>query len=332
MSKAFTGPRGRGRIQGDSTRDGRGASSLAAALVLLLLLGALSAAAAKKHKDVEKIGERDINKGSWNLYSIEREIKLGRELAARVESSAHILRDRRVQSFVDDQVQNLVRHSDAGLPFTVKVIDSDEVNAFALPGGFLYVNTGLILEAQTEAELAGILAHEIAHVTARHATKQATKASLFQWLTVPLIFVGGPVGYGIQQALGLAGPLTFLKFKRGAEREADSLGLQYTYHAGYDPVALIDILERLKDIEGENRLAAVFSSHPMTKDRIKRAQKGIEEMLPARSEYVVSTSRFAQVKAYLLWLQEANRLYEPQQGRGPHLRRRTSQGSERTEP
>lgn len=329
VSKVFIRPMVRGRIRGESTNGGRAMRTLAATLVFLL--SALPAAGADGHKDVEKIGERDINKGSWNLYSIEREIKLGRELAARVEGSSHILRDRRVQSFVDDQVQNLVRHSDAGLPFTVKVIDSDEVNAFALPGGFLYVNTGLILEAETEAELAGILAHEIAHVTARHATKQATKASLFQWLTMPLIFIGGPAGYGIQQAIGLAGPLTFLKFKRGAEREADVLGLQYTYHAGYDPVALIDILERLKDAERENRLAAVFSTHPMTRDRIQRAQKGIEAMLPPRPEYVVSTSRFAQVKAHLRRLQEANRLYEPQQGRGPRLRRRT-QESKRAQP
>lgn len=297
--------------------------SLIALLAISLCLPA--ATWAQKHKDVENIGKRDINKGSWNLYSIEREIKFGRALAARVEASSHILRDPLVQGFIDDQVQSLVRHSDAQVPFSVKVIDSDEVNAFALPGGFLYVNTGLVLEAQTEAELAGVLAHEIAHVTARHATKQATKASIFQWLTVPLIFVGGPVGYGIQQAIGVAGPLTFLKFRRGAEREADFLGLQYTYNAGYDPVALIDILERLKDAERENRLAKVFSSHPMTKDRIKRAQKGIESVLPPRTEYVVSTSRFDQLKAHLLRRQQANQIYEPHNARGPRLRRRTQE-------
>ncbi|MBI4466545.1 MAG: M48 family metalloprotease [Acidobacteria bacterium] len=280
---------------------------------------------AQKHKDVENIGRRDINKGSWNLYSLEKEIEIGRQLAAQVEASSHLLRDSRVDGYVNDLVQNLVRHSDARVPFTVKVIDSDDFNAFALPGGFLYVHTGLILEAQTEAELAGVLAHEIAHVTARHATKQASKATLFQWLSLPLIFVGGPVGYGIQQAVGLAVPLSFLKFQRGAEREADFLGLQYAYHAGYDPVALVDFLERLKDKDKEGRLAKLFSTHPMTKDRIRRAQKGIAEALPSREEYVVSTSQFERVRGYLLRLQQASQIYEPQAVPGPQLRRRTQE-------
>ncbi len=288
-------------------------------VVLLLCLPA--AALAQKHKDVEKIGQRDINKGSWNLYSLEREIELGRRLSLDVEARSRLLRDPRVEAYVDELVQNLVRNSDARVPFTVKVIDSDDLNAFALPGGFLYVNTGLILEAQTEAELAGVLAHEIAHVTARHATKQYTKATLFQWMTLPLVFVGGPAGYGIQQALSVAGPLTFLKFKRNAEREADFLGLQYTYQAGYDPVALVDFLERLKDKDKEGRLAKLFSTHPMTKDRIKRAQKGIAEVLPPREEYVVSTSHFDQIKAYLLGRQELEAIYR--QADEPRLRDRT---------
>ena len=159
-----------------------------------LLLCLPATALAQKHKDVEKIGERDINKGSWNLYSLEREIELGRRLSLDVEAQSRLLRDPRVEAYVDELVQNLVRNSDARVPFTFNVIDSDELNAFALPGGFLFVNTGLILEAQTEAELAGVLAHEIAHVTARHATKQYTKATLFQWMTLPLVFVGGPAG------------------------------------------------------------------------------------------------------------------------------------------
>lgn len=298
-------------------------------LVLLSVLVCLPPAGwAQKHKDIENIGQRDINEGSWNLYSIEKEIELGRKLAAEVEATSRLLRDPRVQGYVQDIVQNLARNSDARLPFTVRVIDSDELNAFALPGGFLYVNTGLILEAETEAELAGILAHELAHVTARHATKQATKARLFQWLSLPLIFIGGPVGYGIQQALGLAVPLTFLKFNRNAEREADFLGLQYSYRAGYDPVALVHFLERLKQADRESRLASVFSSHPMTKDRIQRAQKGIAEVLSPRKEYVVSTSRFDRMQDYLQRLQQASWIYqlpEEQENGEPRLRRRTAE-------
>jgi predicted Zn-dependent protease len=295
------------------------------AAVLGLTLCLPSALLAQKHKDIENIGERDINEGSWNIYSIEKEINLGRQLAQQVEVSSHLFRDPVVHAYMDDLVQRLARNSDARLPFSVKLIDSDELNAFALPGGFLYVNTGLILEARTEAELAGILAHEMAHVTARHTTKQRTKATLFQWLTLPLIFVGGPVGLGIQQAVGLAVPLTFLKFQRNYEREADFLGLQYTYRAGYDPVALIDILERLKEREQEeeSRLAKIFSSHPMTRDRVERAQKSIAEVLPPRAEFVVSTSTFEAIQARLHQLQQANWIFEPGEEGGPRLRRRT---------
>lgn len=298
------------------------------AVLLSVLLCLPPTVLAQKHKDIENIGRRNITKGSWNLYSIEREIELGRQLAAEVEAKSRLFRDARVQEFMNDLVQRLARNSDARLPFTVKMIDSDELNAFALPGGFLYVNTGLILEAKTEAELAGVLAHEIAHVTARHATKQATKRTLFQWFSIPLIFLGGPVGYGIQQAMGLAVPLTFLKFARNAEREADFLGLQYSYRAGYDPVGLIDFLERLAEREREGRLAKIFSSHPMTQDRIKRAQKGIAEVLPPRTDYVVTTSRFDAIRRYLREVQQTNWIYEPQEEAGPRIRRRTEERPE----
>ncbi|MEE9235282.1 MAG: M48 family metallopeptidase [Candidatus Acidoferrales bacterium] len=300
----------------------RGRGPVRTLVALLALLSFSAPALAQKHKDFEDIGRRDINKGSWNFYSLEKEIQLGQQFAAQLEAQSGLVRDPVVVGFVDDLVQNLARHSDARLPFTVKVIDSDEVNAFALPGGFLYVTTGLILEARTEAELAGLLAHEMAHVTARHATKQASKQSLFQWMTLPLVFIGGPVGMGIQQALGLAVPMTFLKFRRNAEREADFLGLQYAYLAGYDPTGMIDYLERMKGEQG-GRLARLFSSHPMTKDRIQRAQKGIAEVLPPREEYVVSTSRFDGVRAYLKQRQEANWIHQILREGEPRLRRRT---------
>lgn len=293
------------------------------AWVLVCVLSAPAASWAQKHSDWENIGNRDITKGSWNFYSIEKEIRLGRTLAAHVEATSHVFRDRFVRFYLDDLVQRLARNSDARLPFIVRVIDSGELNAFALPGGYLFVNTGLILEAQTEAELAGILAHEIAHVTARHGTKQATKSTIFQWATLPLLFLGGPAGYGIQQGLGLAVPMTLLKFQRNAEREADFLGLQYTYRAGYDPVALIDFLERLNDTEG--RLAKLFSTHPMNTDRIQRAQKAIAAVLPPREDYVVSTSRFDQVQRYLERLQRVSAIYRFSAEGEPQLRRRSGE-------
>ncbi len=277
----------------------------------------------QKYKDVENIGKRNINKGSMNFFSIEKEISWGRQLAQQVELISPLLHDTMTQEYVDSVVQRLVRNSDAFSPFTVKIIDSREINAFALPGGFIYVNTGLIVEAQSESELAGILAHEIAHVTARHATKQMSKGKLFKWLTLPLLFVGGGAGAVIQQGLGLAGPLTFLKFKRNAERDADLLGLQYAYRAGYDPAALIDILERLGNEGTKNRLARLFTSHPMNAGRIKRAQKGIAEILPDRSDYVVSTAVFDRVRGRLERHQHNKYLYDSGEEDDPRLRRRT---------
>ncbi len=296
-------------------------------LVLLLAFLFLSQPAwGQKHRDVENIGHRDITKGSLNLYSLEREIELGRSLAARIESNSGLLRDARVEGYVNDLVQRLVRSSDAKVPFTVRVIDSDELNVYALPGGFFYVNTGLILEAETEAELAGLFAHEIAHVTARHTTRQLSRGELFQWLSLPLFFVGGGVAAGVYQALNVVVPLSYFKFRRDMEREADFLGLQYAYHAGYDPTALIDILERMKEKQRQERVPLVFSTHPMTKDRVERARREISEVLPSRGDHVVTSSEFQKVKAHL---KDVLQVYgDEEQGtrHGPRLRRRTQDG------
>jgi predicted Zn-dependent protease len=220
------------------------------------------------------------------------------------------------------------------VPAQVRVVDSDELNAFALPGGHFFINTGLILEAQTEAELASMIAHEIAHVAARHATKQRTKANIWNWASIPLLLFGGPLAYSIYQGAAIAVPLTFLKFSRNAEQEADFLGLQYHYKAGYDPVAFVDFFERLKRREKEGErggIAKVFSTHPMTKDRIKQAEDVIERYLPEREEYVVTTSRFDQVRSYLERLL-GQRARARQPGAGPLLRDRTGSVPDNFEP
>jgi predicted Zn-dependent protease len=256
--------------------------------------------------DIEHIGARGIGSGV-NFYSLEKEQNLGRELSQEVEAEAQLVRDPVITEYVNRIGQNIVRNSDARVPFTIKVVDNDEINAFALPGGFFYVNTGLILAAENEAEMAGVMAHEIAHVAARHATKNATKADIWNLVSIPLIFMGGPAGYAVRQIAGLAVPMSFLKFSRDAEREADLLGLEYQYASGYDPAAFVQFFEKLHVTEKQKHsaLAKAFSTHPMTEDRIKRADSEIENMLPPREQYVVTTSEFDEVKTRVMEL--ANR-------------------------
>jgi predicted Zn-dependent protease len=275
--------------------------------------------------DVSAIGNRNVG-GGLNFYSLEREIALGKSLAQEVERSAKLVDDPVITEYVNRVGQNLVRNSDAKVPFTIKVIDSDAVNAFALPGGFFYVNNGLILRADSEAELAGVMAHEIAHVAARHSTKRETKGQLTQLATIPLILLGpgGWAGYGIYQGLNFAVPLTFLKFSRGDENEADYLGVQYAYKTGYDPNAFVSFFEKVQAEEKRRpgTVPTVFSTHPPTADRVERVEKEIATILPARNQYIITTSEFDQVKARLQHLENRNKLQEQKSDR-PTLRPRT---------
>src|SRR6266849_2039393 len=278
-------------------------------------------------EDVEAIGNRNVGKGV-NLFSLEREIALGKQLAQEVERSSKLIDDPVVTEYVNRVGQNLVRNSDARVPFTIKVIDSDEVNAFALPGGFFYVNSGLILRAQEESELAGVMAHEISHVTARHGTKNATKGQILQLATIPLVLLGpaGLAGYGLYEGLNVALPLTYLKFSRDAEREADFLGLQYMYKAGYDPNAYVTFFERIQADEKRRpgTIPKVFSTHPPTPERIENAQKEIARILPNRPEYIVTTSEFDSVKGRLRNIMFARKVQDNAPGK-PSLRTRTEQ-------
>ena len=275
-------------------------------------------------KDVDAIGNRKVGgRGMGNWYSLETEIKMGKQYAMQVEQSVKLVQDPVVNEYVNRIGQNLVRNSDAQVPFTIKVIDSDEVNAFALPGGFFYVNSGLILAADEEAELAGVMAHEIAHVAARHMTRQMTRGNWAQLGTIPLIFIGGGLGYGIYEAAGLGLPLTFMKFQRNFEAEADYLGLQYMYKTGYDPQAFISFFEKIqaKEKKKPGTLAKAFASHPQTPDRIEKSQQEIQTILPARAQYVVSTSEFDDVKARLAVIENRHKVLEEKDGNRPSLRR-----------
>lgn len=279
-----------------------------------------------KRKDVEAIGDRDVGKG-LNWISLEKEIAMGKSYAQEIERQAKIVDDPVVSEYVNRIGQNLVRNSDAKVPFTIKVIDAEEVNAFALPGGFFYVHTGLMLKADNEAELAGVMAHEIAHVAARHGTRQATRGQIANLATIPLIFWGGWAGYGIRQATSVLLPMTFMQFSRGFEREADFLGLQYLYKTGYDPTAFVDFFEKLQTLEKRKpgTMAKVFSTHPLTEDRIKDSQKNIQEILESKPEYVLNRSEFNDVKARLFAMHNRRKVDDKDANR-PRLRKAPGSG------
>jgi predicted Zn-dependent protease len=282
-------------------------SSVSLTLALLLAVPFVSFAGDDKKSDPDAIGDRNVA-GKVNWYSLEKEIALGKQLAQQVERQSKIVNDPVIAEYVNRIGQNLVRNSDAKVPFTIKVIEDPTVNAFALPGGFFFVQTGLILKADNEAELAGVMAHEIAHVAARHGTRQATRAEIAQLSTIPLIFIGGAAAYGIYQASGLLVPMGMLKFSRNFEAEADYLGLQYMYKTGYDPTAFVDFFEKIQTLEKRKpgTIAKAFSTHPPTDDRIVKTQKEISE-LKARPEYVVTTSEFNDVKNRLKMLENQRR-------------------------
>src|SRR5262245_62038749 len=302
---------------------------VAIALIYALSLspsGFLLAADKKKNSNVDDIGNRDVNKGNWNMISLEKEIALGKSLAQEIERQVKLIDDPEINEYVSRVGQNLIRNSDAKVPFTIKVVDSDDINAFALPGGFFYVNSGLITSADEESELAGVMAHEIAHVAARHGTEQYTKGTIANYATLPLIFLGGGLGYGLYQAAGFLVPLKFLQFSRSAETEADFLGLQYVYKTGYDPTAFVSFFEKIQAQEKKKpgKLSKAFSTHPPTADRIEKTQANISTILPESDQYVINTSEFDHIKGKLIAFENRKRPAEGEKSNRPSLKRRTS--------
>ena len=276
-------------------------------VTLVVLAGGIWAE--DKKKDPSQIGNRDVGKGI-NFYSLEKEIALGRQLAQEVQRQAKLNNDPIITEYVNRVGQNLVRNSDAKVPFTFQVIEADDLNAFALPGGYVFVNTGLIVMAEEEDEFAGAVAHEIAHVAARHMTRQATKGQIANIASVPLsVLLGGWAGVAARQGAAMAIPMTFLSFSRKDEGEADYLGLQYMYAAGYDPNGAINIFEKLQALSRRQpgRVSRLFSTHPMDDVRIRNAQKEIQEILPARDTYVVNTSEYQDVRTRLLKMQSVRK-------------------------
>jgi predicted Zn-dependent protease len=283
--------------------------------------------------DINAVGNRNVGcgRGLGNWYSLEKQIEMGKAYAQQVEASSKVLPDPVVTEYINRLGQNLVRNSDSQVPFTIKVVDSDDINAFALPGGFFFVDSGLILAADNEAELAGVMAHEIAHVAACHYARESTRSQLMNLASIPLIFVGGGIGYAAQNLAGLAMPVTFFRFSRGFESDADYLGVQYLYKSGYDPQAFTAFFEKVKNLEKQKPgiIAKAFDTHPQTPDRIEKSQKEINTLLPARDEYKVDTSEFEDVKARLSALENRHKINLGHEDR-PTLRRRSNSNPDDT--
>ena len=261
------------------------------------------------NEDPNMIGKRNINGGVWGKLAsgTEKEVRMGRMLAAQVDKEAKFIDDPIITEYVNRVGQNIVLHSDAKVPFTIKVIDSDEVNAFALPGGFFYVNKGLILAADNEAELAGVMAHEIAHVAARHAMENQRKMELIDYGMLAGVLLGGPILSNVlYNGAGFFEGMAFLKFSRGAEEEADKLGVQYMWAAGYDPSAMATMFEKLeaKNKKKPGTISKMFADHPAPADR-RQAALNLAARFPEREEYVISSSEFQRVKNRLLRLSNA---------------------------
>jgi hypothetical protein len=277
-------------------------------------------------EDVNAVGQRNIGgRGLGNWYSTNWEIGTGKQYSMEIEKSSHLVTDPVVVEYINRIGQNIVKNSDAKVPFTIKVLDTDEINAMALPGGFFYVNSGLILACDSEDELAGVMAHEISHVAAHHAAREMTKLNYMQLGQIPLIIFtqGTWTGYGIYEASQLAVPLTFLQFSREYEAEADYLGIQYMYKAGYDPQGMVSIFEKLAALEKHKpgALSKAFSDHPATPDRIAAVENEIATILPAEPQYMVTSSEFDQVKARLARIQNKRGLNDKKNNGKPTLRR-----------
>jgi len=310
--------------------------SVGLGVVLILVMSVAGYATDRRHGDVDKIGNRDITGRIWgvfpNFVSLEKEIQLGQQVANDFEQTAKMIDDPVISDYVDRIGQNLVKHSDAKVPFHIKVVDTDEVNAFAFPGGFFYVNKGLILAAENESELAGVMAHEISHVTARHATARMSKAQILQLAAIPALFIGGYwAQMAIQNALGLGINLELLGVTRESEKEADQLGIQYLWNTGYDPNGFVSFFEKLQAQEKTKpgKLSGFFRTHPFTVDRISSSMDE-QRYLPEKDNYIVDTSEFNRVRSRLLAMDNAVKAGEASQvdQKKPTLKRRTDSGDD----
>jgi len=293
---------------------------------------ALSARAGDQKNDINAIGSRNVAHHVL-FISPEKEIAIGKQYSQEIDRTAKLINDPVITEYVNRVAQNVARNSDLKVPLTVKVIDSPGINAFALPGGFLYVNSGLLQTADEESQVAGVIGHEIAHVACRHWAAAQTKQTLLQFMTIPLMFtpMSYPVYIGLVEGMNMGVPMAFLHFSRNDEAEADYYGLQYMVKAGYDPQAYESIFSKV--IEEERRIPGsvpkIFMDHPPTPDRMLAIDQEMKSF-PRRDQYLVSTSEFDDVKARLN--QVINNRKKEKQQEGPTLKKRESKEETATEP
>lgn len=286
--------------------------------------------------DVNAIGSRNVgcNRGLGNWYSLDSQVRMGQEFARQVEQSSHLITDPVVNEYVNRVGQNLSRNSDSHLPFTIKIIDVEEPNAFALPGGFMFVNAGTILLADDESELAGVMAHEIGHVSACHAAREATRGNLASIAMIPvMVMTGGLAGLGVGEAANFGVPAVFSKFGRNFEAQADYLGIQYAYKSGYDPVGMINFFEKLEALEKKRPgfVSKVYGDHPQTPDRVAKSQHEIATILAPRDQYIVDTSDFEQVKKRLALIMKHHPVKDTNE-ETPQLRRTVDEKNPQQNP
>jgi len=254
-----------------------------------------------KKKDPTKIGDRNVAGRFNNFYSIDKEIALGKQLSIEVHKQAHVVDDPIVAEYINRLGQTLARNSDVAFPVSFTLIEAEDINAFTLPGGFVFLNTGMFRLSDNEAELASVLAHELGHAAARHATRQATTSDLIAASTIPLAIFGGWMGLLVRPAASIVEPMALFHFSREFETEADMLGVQYLWKSGYDPDASVDMFERVESTERTHpgSVSKLFRTHPLTADRIEKTQNNINQLLPSRKEYVLNTSEYEEVRARL---------------------------------
>lgn len=244
----------------------------------------------KSDANITAIGHRRITHAT-NLYSLEREKQLGKALSEEVERTSKLLTDPAITEYVDRVAQTVAKNSDARMPITVRVIDSDSVDAFTLPGGYQYVSRGLLLRLAGEGELASVLARGIAHTALRSSTTLATRADILQISTVPLS--NSAPGNSFPSDAALAVPLTSLEMHRDDELDADYFGVQYLYKTGYDPECFLDFVQRIWGSGATaTKVPAAFSAYPPLDERLAALRSEISKILPPRDGATVSTPEF----------------------------------------